>query len=657
VSAAPTPGAGEVLRPVAADVRSATHAGRYLTWLEEREGRRFADYTELWRWSVAELEAFWSSLAERFEVIFHAPAERVLSGHAMPGARWFPGARLNYAEHALRTTGDRVMAVSVSQTRARQQLTADELREQVARARSGLRRLGVGRGDRVAAYLPNATEALVSFLACASLGAIFSSCAPEFGVRSVVDRLRQVEPKVLLAIDGYRYGSKAIDCRARVAEIRAALPSVETVVGVPYLSEEPLPDALSWSELLAQRGELAFEPVPFDHPLYVLFSSGTTGLPKPIVHGHGGIVLEHFKQHALHNDLGPEDRFIWFSTTGWVMWNILVSGLLVGSSVLLFDGDPGHPDLGALWRMLGSEDITFFGTSAPFLLACRKAGLHPAAEADLSALRAVGSTGAPLPAEGFRWVYDELGDDVFLTSISGGTDVASAFVGGSPLLPVWAGEIAGPCLGCDVRAFDADGRSVVGELGELVVCEPMPSMPVGFWNDPSGERYRAAYFEEFPGVWRHGDWMLISERGSCLITGRSDATLNRGGVRLGTSEFYSTVEALPEIADSLVVHLEDSQGGVGELVLFVALAPGVELDDDLRARLARELRSALSPRHVPDTVHAVPAVPRTLSGKKLEVPVKDILRGRRADEVASRGALTDPDALEPFEALARGRGA
>jgi len=509
----------------------------------------------------------------------------------------------------------------------------------------------------VAAYLPNIPETVVALLATASLGAVWSSCAPEFGTRSVVDRLAQIEPAVLLAVDGYRYGARSVPRHAEVAEIAAQLPTLRATVTVPYLDAAArLPGSVTWAELTAEPGEPATEPVPFDHPLYVLYSSGTTGLPKPIVHGHGGILLEHHKVLALHHDLGPGDRFLWFSTTGWMMWNYLVSGLLVGATPVLFDGDPGHPDLGALWRMAGEEGLTFFGTSAPFILACRKAGIRPADEADLGALRGVGSTGAPLPAEGFAWVYEAVRDDVLLTSISGGTDVCTAFVGGCPLVPVRAGEIACRHLGCKVEAWDEDGRSLVGEQGELVITAPMPSMPVGFWGDADGTRYRNAYFSDHPGVWTHGDWITLFPDGASVITGRSDATLNRGGVRMGTAELYSVVEAEPEVADSLVVHLEDPDGGPGRLLLFLALAPGATLDDGLRDRLRDALRHQLSPRHVPDDIIAVPAVPRTLSGKKLEVPVKRILTGADPATAASRGSLADPTSLDVFARLAPGPG-
>jgi acetoacetyl-CoA synthetase len=672
---------GEVLWTPPADVRERSRIGDYLRWLQVNNNLDFADYDALWRWSVTDLSGFWRSIWDYFDVKSYSEPTATLSGDSMPGARWFPGATLNYAEHVLRMPGladDDPVVIGHSQTRAPVTLTAARLRDEVRRVRAGLRRLGVTRGDRVAAYAPNIPETFVLLLATASLGAIFSSCAPEFGTRSVTDRWQQIEPKVLVAVDGYRYGDKPVDRRAEVAAIRAALPSVVQLVMVNYLDPDGAPPdgALAWVDLATDTDDsLAFDPVPFDHPLYVLYSSGTTGLPKPIVHGHGGILLEHLKMLALHHDLGPGDRFFWFSTTGWMMWNFLVSGPAVGAALVLFDGNPGHPDLGALWRLVADAGVTYFGTSAPFLLACRKAGVVPKQEADLSALRGLGSTGAPLPAEGFSWVYEAVSDTepahgfagapgagptptrLQLQSLSGGTDVCTGFVGGVPLLPVHTGEITCRCLGAKVEAFSAAGTPVIGELGELVISAPMPSMPVGFWNDPDGRRYREAYFDVYPGVWRHGDWIVINERGGCVITGRSDATLNRGGVRLGTAEFYSVVEGLDEVTDSVVIHLEDNEGGSGELLLFVVLADGLEVDDALRARIARELRTALSPRHVPDEIHQVRAVPRTLSAKKLEVPVKKILTGTPVESAAATGALANPESLTAFERFARQRAA
>jgi acetoacetyl-CoA synthetase len=648
----------ELLRPVAPDVRTTTEIGRFLGWLEQERGLRFDDYPALHRWSVDDLEGFWSAVAAFYEVRFTTPPHRVLGRRDMPGAEWFPGATLNYAEHALGRPEDtdEIAVLAYSQTRDRQELTWGQLRERVARARAGLRRLGVGRGDRVVAYLPNIPETLVAFLATASLGAVWASCAPEFGARSVVDRFGQIEPTVLLAVAGYGYGAKDVDRREQVAEIRAGLPTLRHVVHVPY-GADTLPDAVGWDELLAEEADPAVEPVPFAHPLCVLFSSGTTGKPKAIVHGHGGILLEHYKNHGLSWDLRAGDRILWFSTTAWMMWNALVSSLLVRASIVMIDGNPLHPDIRWQWRLAEETGATLMGASPGFLMACRKEGVRPAEEFDLSRLRQIGAAGSPLPPEGYRWVAEQVGRDVLLNVGSGGTDVCSGIVQGSPFQPVWVGEISGPCLGVDAQAFDEKGQAVVGELGELVITAPMPSMPVGFWGDTDGTRYRDTYFDVYPGVWRHGDWVRFSEVGSAVIAGRSDATLNRGGVRLGTAEFYRVVEELPEVVDSLVVHLEDPAGGNGELLLYVQLREDVELDDALRRRIATALRTELSPRHIPDGIAAVPVVPKNRTGKKLELPAKKILLGAQLDDVASRDVLADPTALDPFVDLATARGA
>jgi acetoacetyl-CoA synthetase len=635
-----------------ADWRERTEAGRYMTWLRSERGLELAGYDDLFRWSISDLEGFWGSLWDYFGIRAHVPYERVLGTPEMPGAEWFPGARLNYAEHMLGGDEDTgtVAVVAYSQTRAPIELTFGDLREQVARARVGLQRLGLGPGDRVVAYLPNIPETLVAFLAAASLGAVWATCPPEFGVRSVVDRLGQLEPKVLLAVGGYRYGEKLVDRQEAVAAVRERLPSLETVVDVPYAGA-PLPDTTTWDELLRESAPLEFASLPFDHPLYVLFSSGTTGLPKAIVHGHGGILLEHMKNHGLGWDVQPGDRLQWFTTTAWMMWNALVSTLLLRASIVMIDGNPGYPDLGFQWQLVEETRPTMMGASPAFALACRKAGIEPGRRYDLSSLKAVGCAGSPLPVDGFEWFYEQLDPRVLLINGSGGTDVCTGIVQGNPLIPVYAGEIAGRCLAVDTAALDPGGNEVVGELGELVIRRPMPSMAVGFWNDPNFERYRAAYFDAYPGIWRHGDWIMFTERGSSVITGRSDATLNRGGVRLGTSEFYSVLEELDEVLDALVVHLEEAD----ELILFVVLREGLELDDALRARIAGALRNSLSPRHVPDTVVALPMIPQTLTGKKLELPVKRILSGVSAAEVVSPDALANPTSIESVVAYARTR--
>lgn len=635
--------------------RARANLTRYLSWLHQKRGLTFASYEDLWRWSTTDLEAFWDSICEFFSVIFHDGYTGVLADRRVPTARWFPGAQLNYAEHALRRRDEHVAVIFRSEDGPSLSLTYADLARRTAAVAAALKGLGVRRGDRVVSYMPNTPESLVAFLATASLGAIWSSCPPEFGIRSVVDRFQQIEPRVFFAVDGYRYGGKSYDRLEGVAEIQRRLPTLEATVLVPYLNEAPsargLTNVRRWDELLAPA-ELRFEPVPFDHPLWILYSSGTTGLPKAIVQGHGGILLEHMKALSLHLDLTPEDRFFWFTTTGWMMWNFLISGLLLGTSIVLYDGSPGYPDLGALWRFADQTGMTYFGTSAPYILSCMKAGIHPGRDHDLRALRALGSTGAPLPIEGFHWVYQYVKRDLLLGSVSGGTDLCTAFVLSCPILPVAAGEIQCRGLGAKVEAFDGRGRAVIDEVGELVITEPLPSMPLFFWNDPDSRRRRASYFETYPGVWRHGDWIRITSRGSCVISGRSDATLNRGGVRMGTSEFYQIVEELPEVVESLVVDTGEP-GREGRLLLFVVLQPGVELTDSLRAGIKQKLRAELSPRHVPDAIFAIPEVPRTLNGKKLEVPVKRILSGTPAESSVSRDAMTNPESLRPFVELAR----
>jgi acetoacetyl-CoA synthetase len=605
-------------------------------------GRGFASYDELWRWSVEDVEAFWASLWDWFEIDASVPYERVLGRREMPGAEWFPGARLSYVEHMFRGHADDAVAlVHASELRPLGETTWGELRMQTAAIRAGLVELGVGRGDRVVAYMPNIPETIAAFFATASIGAIWSSASPDFGARSVVDRFAQIEPKVLLAVDGYRYGGKDFDRMDTVRQLQAEIPSLEHTFVLPYLGGEG-----NWDELLRPGGALEFAQLPFDQPLWVLYSSGTTGLPKPIVHGQGGILLEHLKKMRLHLDIRAGDRLFWFTTTGWMMWNLLLAGLLTEAAIVLYDGNPATPDMDVLWDLAEQTGITCFGTSAAYVNACMKAGVEPAKGRDLSRLRSVGSTGSPLSPEGFRWVYDHVGADTWLFSTSGGTDVATAFVGGVPILPVYEGELQARSLGAKVEAFDEDGNSVVGEVGELVLTEPMPSMPVFFWGDEDGTRYRESYFDVYPGVWRHGDWIEITGRGTAIIYGRSDSTINRGGVRMGTSEIYRVVLGVDEVTDALVVDAD------GYMPLFVVLRDGAALDDELRDEIARRIREDCSPRHVPNEIHAVPEIPRTLSGKILEVPVKRILLGADPAAVASRDSLANPDALDYFSARA-----
>ncbi|MGI5486139.1 acetoacetate--CoA ligase [Microtetraspora malaysiensis] len=627
--------------PTAEVVRNAKIT-RYAEWL----GRK-GDYQDIWRWSVESPAEFWTSIWDYFAVVGDRGDGPVLSG-TMPDVTWFEGTTLNYAENALRGDSDRLAVIFRDESGNRRTYTLGELRAEVGRVRAGLIRLGVGRGDRVAGYVPNIPEALIAFLATASLGAIWSSCSPDFGAPSVIDRFTQIEPKVLIAVNGYRYNGKEFGRADVVRDIAAKLPSVAATVWIPSVSAADGADAageeLDWEALRAEAAEPAFERVPFGHPLWVLYSSGTTGLPKPIVHGHGGIVLEHLKALSFHQDLGEGDVFFWYTTTGWMMWNFLIGGLLVGATVVLYDGSAAHPDTGALWELAAREGVTYFGTGAPYIVASMKAGLRPSG---LERLRGIGSTGSPLPPEGFAWVYSDVKPDVQLGSFSGGTDVCTGFVGATPLLPIRAGVIPCRCLGARVESFDAAGNPVVGEVGELVVTTPMPSMPVMFWNDPSGDRYRESYFADYPGVWRHGDWIKILPDGGCVIYGRSDSTLNRGGVRMGTSEFYRVVERFEEIEDSLVIDT-GQLGQDGRLLLYVTLVPGAELTEDLVARLRATLRTELSPRHVPDEFHRVPGIPRTLSGKKLEVPVRKILLGTPVEKAANRDAMANPEVLAHF---------
>ena len=631
---------------------------RFMDWLKETRGLEFGTYDELWSWSVDDLEGFWEAVWDYFEIRAHRPYDAVLPVKKMPGAVWFPGAELNYAEHALSRRDEHVAIISESEIRPREEITYSQLHRQVANFAVGLRAMGVEKGDRVIALMPNIPEAAVAMLATASIGAIWSACSPEFGIPSVIERFRQIEPKVLIAVDGYRYRERDFDKTDAVLELQRNLPTLEATVVLPYLSPQPdlsgLLQHTLWADALVAADDMTFEPVPFNHPLWVLYTSGTTGLPKPIVHGHGGILLEHLKTLSFHMDLGENDRFFWYTTSGWMMWNFLISGLLIDATVVLYDGDPAHPHMDRLWEFSHDTGATYFGTSAPFIQACLKAGIRPNEKFDLAAIRGVGSTGAPLSPEGFKWVYENVNSELLLGSFSGGTDVCTGFVGPSPLLPVHAGEIQCRCLGAKVEAFDEDGNSVVNEVGELVLTEPLVSMPLFFWNDEDGKRLRESYFEVYDGVWRHGDWVEFTDRGSCIITGRSDSTLKRQGIRMGTSDFYRVIEDMDEVADSLVVDLALA-GETGGLLLFVVLREGALLDDDLRKAMALKCRAELSPRWAPDEIHVIPEVPRTLNGKKVEVPVKRILSGRNAKGAVSMDAMANPESLRFFEDLAKSR--
>ncbi|WP_136417078.1 acetoacetate--CoA ligase [Herbaspirillum sp. ST 5-3] len=634
----------------------------YMTWLAKEKGVRADDYDALWQWSVDHLDQFWASLWEYFKVQSSAPYTRVFDSEKMPGTKWFEGARMNIAEQVFRfhrseQESKEAAIIGKSELRPTVELSWGEMRRQIASIAYALREMGVRPGDRVVSYLPNLPETVVAFYACASIGAIWSSCSPDMGTPSVLDRFGQIAPKVLIAVDGYRYGGKDFDRRDVVTGLMQSLPSLEHVVLLPYLQQDATLDGThNWNELLAHDSDIRFEQLPFDHPLWVVYSSGTTGMPKPIVHGQGGVLLESLKGHGLHSDLGESDRFMWYSTTGWIMWNSQVTGLLLGASIALYDGNPGYPDLGVLWKFAEEARLTVFGAGSAYFTNCMKAGIEPGKLADLHRLRTIGATGSPLPAEAFAWIYEQLGSNVLLAIISGGTDVAAAFVGACPILPLYAGEMQCRYLGVAVYAMDDQGKPLDDAVGELVVTKPMPSMPLYFWNDPEGRRYHESYFDMYPGWWRHGDWLQITPHGGAVIYGRSDTTINRHGIRMGTSEIYRVVESMPEIVDSLVVDLE-YLGRESYMPLFVVLRPGVQLDESLIKRIFDNIRSALSARHVPNEVFAAAEIPRTLSGKKMELPVKKLLLGMPVADVASPDAMSNPGSLAYFVELAKQRSA
>lgn len=633
-------------------VSNDSNLNHYMSWLSKNKSLSFKDYHQLWQWSVDNIEDFWKSQWEYFDILHDGSFKQVVQGQ-MPRAKWFEGTRLNYAEHIFRKkNNDKPAIIFKSESSSIQKISWNELEQQVASLQSFLKENSIGKGDRVVAYLPCIPQASVSLLATSSLGAVWSSCSPDFGTNAVIERFAQIEPKVLIAVDRYEYGGKVFDKTDVIHELVKAIPSIKSVIVISdkktFQFSKP---SHAWDEVTKEKSKkIEFTRVPFDHPIWVLYSSGTTGLPKSITHSQGGILLEQLKYGTFHNDFKPGENCFWYTTTGWMMWNYIHGSLLAGATMVLYDGSPGHPDLNVLWKFSQDVNIHHFGTSAGFLLANLKADIKPAKNFNLSVLRSIGSTGSTLPPEGFDYVYEHIKKDLWLASMSGGTDVCSAFVGGNPTWPVYSGEIQCRVLGCRLETFNEDGNSVIDEVGEMVITKPMPSMPIYFWNDPEFARYTESYFEMYPGIWRHGDWAKITTRHGVIIYGRSDATLNRGGVRIGTSEIYRAVDKVKEVKDSLIICLE-KDGGEFWMPLFVVLKEGEKLDDTLKKKIATTIRSEYSPRHVPDEIIGVPDVPYTISGKKTETPVKKVLMGKDPKEVVNSGALRNPASMEFFISL------
>jgi len=628
--------------------KAASNLSHYIEWLKNNRALSIRDYEDIWKRSTDRVEEFWETLWDYFQIDASGDFEKVVEG-SMPGAKWFEGTHLNYAEHVFKKYTDAHPAIILKkESGAIEETSWKELKLKVRSLQSFFINKGIKQGDCIAAYLPCIPEATVSFLATNSLGAIWSSCSPDFGTQSVIDRFAQIQPKVFIAVDGYTYGGKFFDKRKVVEEIVQQLPSVQHVVLLSHQASTELPAHWThWEKAIAHaEGSLLFQRVPFNHPIWVLYSSGTTGLPKAITHSVGGIVLEHYKYLSFHNDVKEGERCFWYTTTGWMMWNYIQSSLLVGGTVVLFDGNPAYPDLNTLWKFIEEAKINHFGISAGFVVASMKADVHPAFF-NLSSLRSIGSTGSPLPPEGFKWIYEKVKQDVWLTSMSGGTDVCSAIVGGNPLVPVYEGEIQCRALGCSLFAFDEEGNSINEQVGEMVITKPMPSMPIYLWNDPGFERYKESYFEMYPGIWRHGDWIEITPRKGIIIYGRSDATLNRGGVRIGTSEIYRAVDKIPEVKDSMIICI-DKEGGEFYMPLFVVMQPGKELTEEIKKKINTAIRSDYSPRHVPDEIITVTDLPYTISGKKTETPVKKIMMGKDPKKVVNYGALKNPESISFF---------
>ncbi|WP_106498355.1 acetoacetate--CoA ligase [Lentibacillus sp. Marseille-P4043] len=652
---------GEVLWKPSASYKKKANITKYMKWLKDTKELEFNDYNALWHWSVNELEAFWESIWEYFQVESATPYQCVLENKEMPGAKWFPGSTLNYVEHIMRQgEPDKVAIFHESEIRPLDEMTWGTFKKQVLILANELRKMGVKRGDRVAAYLPNIPETVVAMMASMSIGAVWSSCSPDFGSKSVLDRLQQIEPKVLFTIDGYKYAGKTFDRREEVRNIVCDLPSVEHIVHVPYLFENdrkaPSENAVVWSDLLNQPeipfSQFEFEKVPFDHPLQIMYSSGTTGVPKAIVHSHGGILLESYKILTLHANLGPESRLLFYTTTGWMMFNILTSGLLTGSALVLYDGNPGYPHIGRLWEIAEKTKTTSFGASPMYVNLMKKAGLSPMETYDLSNLESIVLSGAPASPEVFEWIYENVKKDLWLSSQSGGTDICSGFVTGVPTEPVYAGEMQVRGLGVDVHSYTDDGKSIKDDVGELVVLQPMPSMPIYFWNDESNKRLIDSYYDMYPGIWRQGDNLKITSRGTCIIYGRSDSTLNRNGVRMGTSEIYAAVESLDEIQDSIIINL-DLPNSRSFMPLFVVVKQGIAFDEALKNKINTKIRTLFSPKHVPDEIYQIQQVPYTLTGKKMEVPIRKIITGVPETQAAKRDAMANPTSLDYFASFAK----